>query len=164
MRGIRRSSTRGISPLAATSTKIAWKASSSARAVSTRLSFSASPKRRLADSMALKSFSVRCGTASSAASAWTAATTGNASRVSRRWIGATCVKRCGAVSTSPSCSSRFSASRTGVRLSPSHAHSSWSRSRSPGASVPSTIASRIVEYARSRSRSRSSGMASGTGI
>ena len=51
-----------------------------------------------------------------------AATTGNASAAARRSSGATRVKRCGAVSTSPSCSSRASASRTGVRLSPSHAH------------------------------------------
>ena len=55
--------------------------------------------------------------------------------------GATRVKRCGAISTSPSSRSRRSASRTGVRLSPSQPHSSSSCSGSPGASVPSTIAS-----------------------
>ena len=65
-----------------------------------------------------RSASVRRGTASSAASACSAATTGNASRAARRSSGATRVNRCGAVSTSPSCSSRLSASRTGVRLRP----------------------------------------------
>ena len=61
--------------------------------------------------------------------------------VGSRVIGATRVKRCGAISTSPSSRSRASASRTGVRLSPSQAQSSSSWSGSPGSSVPSTIAS-----------------------
>ena len=54
---------------------------------------------------------------------------------------ATRVNRCGAVSTSPSSRRRLSASRTGVRLRPSQPHSSSSCSGSPGARVPSTIAS-----------------------
>ena len=54
---------------------------------------------------------------------------------------ATRVNRCGAISTSPSSRRRLSASRTGVRLRPSQPHSSSSCSGSPGASVPSTIAS-----------------------
>ena len=66
--------------------------------------------------------------------------------------GATRVKRCGSISTSRSSRSRVSASRTGVRLSPSQPQSSSSWSASPGTSVPSTIASQSFAYAVSRSR------------
>ena len=48
----------------------------------------------------------------------------------------------GLADTSPACASRSSASRIGVRLTPSQPASSASRNCSPGAKVPSTMASR----------------------
>jgi hypothetical protein len=52
------------------------------------------------------------------------------------------VSRPGSVCTRPAASNRLSASRIGVRLTPSHSSRSGSRRRSPGASVPSMMASR----------------------
>ena len=87
----------------------------------------------------------RRGTASSVASPCTAASSGHdLVHVADASAAATRVKRCGAVSTRPSSRRRLSASRTGVRLRPSQPHSSSSCSGSPGARVPSTIASQSL--------------------
>jgi hypothetical protein len=73
-----------------------------------------------------------------------AAATDWAARACRMLSGLTIVNRPGLLCTSPASSSLASASRMGVRLTPSQAMSSGSFSRSPGARVPSTIASRII--------------------
>ena len=63
-----------------------------------------------------------------------------ASRTARGLIGVTNVPSCGTISTSRSSRSRTSASRIGVRDTPSESASSFSESRVPGVSVPSMIA------------------------
>ena len=56
------------------------------------------------------------------------------------------VPSCGTIATSRSSRSRCSASRIGVRLTPSSAASSFSEIWRPGASCADTIASRNVVY------------------
>ena len=66
---------------------------------------------------------------------WASATAGVEMRVTN-------VPSCGTISTSRSSRSRTSASRIGVRLTPSRAASSFSESWRPGSSSARTIASR----------------------
>ena len=99
-------------------------------------------KRSLAARIPARSAAVRSGTAVATASSCIAATTAWASRAARASSVLTVVERPGAATTRPACASRSNASRTGVRETPSHCARSPSRSCSPGANVPSTIASR----------------------
>ena len=73
-----------------------------------------------------------------------ASRTNCASVTARGLIGATNVPSWATISTSPSSRSRASASRTGVRLTPSQAASSFSDSCLPGSNSERTIASRIA--------------------
>jgi hypothetical protein len=92
--------------------------------------------------MVSMSTSLSALTPSRTASSCIAATTSRASRTIWSSIALTVVDRPGWATTSPLADRRSNASRTGVRLTPSHSASSPSLSCSPGAKVPSTMASR----------------------
>lgn len=163
--GVNWSRTVRAAALAAAVTGTPWKASSAATAAGTSFSRRARAKRALASRMASSSAAERRGTAWRTTSSCRAAVTDWASRAARTSSGLTSVCRPGVVRTSPACSSRASASRTGVRLTPSQATRAASCSRSPGARVPSTMASRMARYASSRRRDLlTSPRLSGTGM